>query len=165
MHISTCICNTKLSLTFIWVSKCDVKFGNWDLLFKITYVRVFYKIVLKVMCFKHTNGYRLQASFELIFQKLRSRWLVWVWYTHATTGLFERARWPQASLSRTVASLARTIPKHSRRSPYHHSLRGPAQHIHYKREARVYESGGMGLGGGGTGYQKCSSICGYIDQL
>ena len=88
----------------------------------------FYKIMLKVRCFKNTND---SGPFLNFFSNIFCQ-------VGAATGLFEPARWLQASL-------VRTVPKPFRLNPYI-SLRGPAQHLNDEREARLRVGWGWWVG-------------------
>ena len=76
----SCICiliyiySQKMSPTFLWVSKFDVKLGSGERFSKLPFSHDFFKIMPKVRCFKNTYD---NGSF---FQNLMSSWGVGVWF-------------------------------------------------------------------------------------
>ena len=76
MYMYTYIFSQKLSPTFLWVSKFDVKLGSGDMIFKITIFTWFFKNQCKSKVFQTHE--RKQAFFGLYFENLMSSWEVGV---------------------------------------------------------------------------------------
>ena len=115
---------SKIFINIVMGLKFWCQVGEFGFHFHNSYGEMcFWKITLKVRCFRSTNNHRPFC------QNLMSSWGVGVWFTRATTGLFELVRWPLASLERTVTAEVSTKP-----------LQLPptsAQDSHDEREARV----------------------------
>ena len=145
MYMYIYIYSQKLSPTFLWVSKFDVKLGSGGMIFKITIFTWFFKNHTKSKVFqKHL---RQRAFFSKFDVKLGSWGMIfkitiftWLFKNHAKSMGFQLVIWSHFNYYGRSFDQAPTL-----------SLRGPAQFTHEARSAEFTDGidgmGWMGLMG------------------